>query len=377
MNFDPLYRRVLDLDPLNTKEGFSLYTEAPTSELILIANQLRQIFHPNKIVTWMIDRNINITNICISGCKFCNFHKKINDEGTYTTTAEEYKAKIESMISLGGEQVLLQGGMHPKYGLKFYTDLFRSLKKDFPTVKLHALGPPEIVHIARKERISYREVLENLIEAGLDSLPGAGAEILCDRIRKGISPGKAKTQEWLDVMREAHKLGMVTSATMMFGHVETLHERIEHLVLLREVQSEKPESSPGFTAFIPWPFMSEGTQLEKEVKIQPVLPLQYVRTVAMSRIMLNNISNIQASWLTVGKETAQLCLHAGANDLGSIMIEENVVSSAGASYKMDSLEIQKTISEAGFIPRLRNQNYDLIQMPAAVSVYPQENENQG
>ncbi len=369
MNFDPLYTRALKCEPLSPEEGMTLYTQASTPELIIVANELRQIFNPGKIVTWMIDRNINITNICISGCNFCNFHRKLNDEGTYTTSFEEYKSKIESMITLGGEQVLLQGGLHPKYGLKFYTDLFRNLKKDFPSVKLHALGPPEIVHIARKERMSYLEVLEKLIEAGLDSLPGAGAEILCDRIRKKISPGKAKTKEWLDVMREAHKLGMITSATMMFGHVETMQERIDHLALIRDLQSEKPSFSRGFTAFIPWPFMSEGTQLEKEAEIKPVLPIEYVRTIAISRIMLNNIENIQASWLTVGKETAQLCLHAGANDLGSIMIEENVVSAAGASYKMDAVEIQKTIREAGFIPRLRNQAYDLIGMPSSVPVY--------
>lgn len=366
MNFDPLYIRALNRDMLTLEEGAALYANAPTPELMLVANQLRQILHPGKIVTWMIDRNINITNICISGCKFCNFHRKINEDGTYTTSADDFRSKIKSMIRLGGEQVLLQGGMHPNYGLKFYTDLFSGLKKEFPNVKLHALGPPEIVHIARKERKTYREVLEKLIESGLDSLPGAGAEILCDRIRKEISPGKARSHEWLAVMKEAHLLGMVTSATMMFGHVETLRERIEHLVLLRDLQSQKPLFSPGFMAFIPWPFMSEGTQLEKEVEIKPVLPLEYVRTIAVSRIMLNNIENIQASWLTVGKETAQLCLHAGANDLGSIMIEENVVSAAGASYKMDTIEIQKTITDAGFTPRLRNQAYELIEMPAGV-----------
>jgi cyclic dehypoxanthinyl futalosine synthase len=368
MKFDHLYIRALKGGPLTLEEGTELYTHAPTPELILIANQLRQILHPGKKVTWMIDRNINITNICISGCKFCNFHRKFHDEGTYTTSLDEYKSKIESMIRLGGYQVLLQGGMHPKYGLEFYTELFSNLKREFPNVRLHALGPPEIVHIARKERISYREVLEKLIAAGLDSLPGAGAEILCDRIRKKISPGKALSGEWLDVMKEAHLLGMVTSATMMFGHVETLRERIEHLALLRDLQSQKPVFSPGFMAFIPWPFMSEGTQLEKEADISPVLPVEYVRTIAISRIMLNNIQNIQASWLTVGKETAQLCLHAGANDLGSIMIEENVVSAAGASYKMDRFEIQKTISDAGFVPQLRNQTYELIEMPVNVEI---------
>jgi len=366
MNLDRLYIRALNCDPLSLEEGVALYSHAGTPELMFIANQLRQKLHPGNMVTWMIDRNINITNICISGCKFCNFHRKLNEEGTYTTTIEEYRTKIESMMRLGSHQILLQGGMHPKYGLKFYSDLFSALKKDYPNVRLHALGPPEIVHIARKERMSYHDVLENLIAAGLDSLPGAGAEILCDRIRKKISPGKALTKEWLDVMREAHLLGMVTSATMMFGHIETLHERIEHLILLRDLQSQKPNLSPGFMAFIPWPFMSEGTQLGREVDIEPILPVEYIRTIAISRIMLNNIENIQASWLTVGKETAQVCLHAGANDLGSIMIEENVVSAAGASYRMDTSEIQKTIIDAGFTPRLRNQAYELIETPASV-----------
>jgi cyclic dehypoxanthinyl futalosine synthase len=361
MNLDNLFIRALNGEPLSAEEGLALYTKGSTSELIWVADQLRQKLHPENIVTWMIDRNINITNVCISGCKFCNFHRKWNEEGTYTTTIGEYREKIEAMIRLGGQQLLLQGGMHPQYGLSFYMDLFRQLKQEYPSVKLHALGPPEIVHIARKERMSYREVLEKLIESGLDSLPGAGAEILSDRVRRIVSPGKALTGEWLGVMREAHQLGMVTSATMMFGHIETLEERIQHLVYLREVQKEKPASAPGFTAFIPWPVMLEGTELGKETYLPPVLPLEYVRTIAVSRIMLNNIKNIQASWLTVGKETAQLCLHAGANDLGSIMIEENVVSAAGASWKMDAGGIQKTIRDAGFKPQLRNQAYELIE----------------
>jgi cyclic dehypoxanthinyl futalosine synthase len=237
-------------------------------------------------------------------------------------------------------------------------------------VKLHALGPPDVVHIARKERISYREVLEKLVEAGLDSLPGAGAEILCDRIRKEISPGKASAQEWLDVMKEAHQMHMLTSATMMFGHIETPLERMEHLVKLRELQSQKPVGSPGFKAFIPWPFMSEGTLLGERKTFKKTLPTDYIRMIALSRIMLNNFENIQASWLTVGKETGQLALHAGANDLGSIMIEENVVSAAGASFSMDALEMQKCILDAGFLPRLRNQGYELIPIPDNVAEYP-------
>ena len=369
MNFDRIYDRALSLDPISSEDGVLLYEHAPTSELMYIAWQIRQMLHPGNTVTWMIDRNINITNICMSGCKFCNFHRKINSAETYTTTFEEYKTKIEAMLQLGGNQLLIQGGMHPGYGLTFYSDLFSSLKNEFPEVRLHALGPPEIVHIARKERMSYRDVLEKLIEAGLDSLPGAGAEILCDRVRKEISPGKARTSEWLDVMAAAHQLGMVTSATMMFGHIETMSERVAHLIYLRDLQSKKPLSAPGFMAFIPWPFMSEGTELEKMTEIVPVLPIEYIRTIAISRIILNNILNIQASWLTVGKETAQVSLHAGANDLGSIMIEENVVSAAGASVKLSAFEMQRTINEAGFQPQLRTQDYKFIDLPPVVKKY--------
>ena len=360
MNFDTIYNRALSLDTLSRDEGILLYEQAPTSELMYVAWQICQELHPGNTVSWMIDRNINITNICISGCKFCNFHRRVNGEGTYTTTFEEYRTKIEEMLHLGGSQLLIQGGMHPHYGLSFYTDLFSRLKKEFPQVRLHALGPPEIVHIARKERMSYREVLEKLIISGLDSLPGAGAEILCDRVRKEISPAKASTAEWLGVMAEAHKLRMVTSATMMFGHIETIGERIEHLIRIRDLQSIKPPDSPGFMAFIPWPFMSEATELVRTKTIAPVLPVEYIRTIAISRIMLNNIENIQASWLTVGRETAMVSLYSGANDLGSIMIEENVVSAAGATFKLSASAMQQTITEAGFKPQLRTQDYRFI-----------------
>lgn len=369
MNFDRIYERALNLEPLSLEEGLTLYEQAPTSELMEIAWQVRQKFHPGNTVTWMIDRNINITNICISGCKFCNFHRKINEAETYTTTFEDYRTKIEAMLQLGGNQLLIQGGMHPGYGLSFYSDLFSRLKSEYPEVRLHALGPPEIVHIARKERMSYREILEKLIASGLDSLPGAGAEILCDRVRKEISPGKALASEWLGVMAEAHQLGMVTSATMMFGHIETMRERIEHLVYLRDLQSKKPLTAPGFMAFIPWPFMSEGTELGKMIEKAPVLPVEYIRTIAISRLMLNNIENIQASWLTIGKETAQVCLHGGANDLGSIMIEENVVSAAGASFQLSAFEMQRVIAEAGFQPQLRSQDYQFINLPPVVEKY--------
>lgn len=361
MNIKELYKKALDLNFLTTEEGLLLYEEAPLEELIHIGNELRKIHKPDNLVTWQIDRNVNITNACISQCKFCNFYKKPKDEDVYVTSMDEYKQKIEELFQLGGSQLLLQGGLHPKLKLDFYTHLFSELKSFYPNLKLHALGPPEVVHLARLEKRSYKEILKALMDSGLDSLPGAGAEILCDRVRESISPAKASTKQWLDVMREAHKLNLITSATMMFGHVETRRERIDHLVAIRQVQSEKQNSSAGFLAFIPWPFQDENTFLQQEFGIHnEVRSEEYIRTIATSRIMLPNIKNIQASWLTVGKDIAQICLHAGANDFGSIMIEENVVSSAGANYKFDAEGIQKAIREAGFEPRLRNQKYELL-----------------
>ncbi|MCG8410255.1 MAG: dehypoxanthine futalosine cyclase [Bacteroidales bacterium] len=358
---EDLYKKALNKESLTIDEGLFLYEKAPLQELVFVGNELRKKYKPDNVVTWQIDRNVNITNSCVSQCRFCNFYKKPNDKDVYITTLEQYKEKIEELLSLGGNQLLLQGGLHPKLKLDFYTKLFRDLKKMYPNIKLHALGPPEIVHIARLDKISYKEVLTSLIEAGLDSLPGAGAEILCDRVRQSISPIKANTQQWLDVMHQAHNLGLVTSATMMFGHIETKRERIKHLAEIRKTQAQKPKSAPGFLAFIPWPFQDSNTVLQREFEIHNrVSAEEYIRTIAISRIMLNNIANIQASWLTVGKDTAQLCLHAGANDFGSIMIEENVVSAAGASYKFDAQGIQNAISEAGFKPQLRNQNYEYI-----------------
>jgi cyclic dehypoxanthinyl futalosine synthase len=362
MALKDLYKKALDLEFLTIDEGLLLYEEAPLEELIHIGNQLRQIQKSENIVTWQIDRNVNITDACISQCKFCNFYKKPNDKSVFVTSIEEYKIKIEELLKLGGNQLLLQGGLHPKLKLNFYTNLFSELKSLYPDIKLHALGPPEIAHLARMEKKSFKEILVALIDSGLDSLPGAGAEILCDRVRKSISPGKANTEQWLEVMREAHKLDLVTSATMMFGHIETKRERIEHLVAIRDLQSEKPDLSPGFLAFIPWPFQSENTFLQKEFGItNQVSSEEYIKTIAISRIMLPNVKNIQASWLTVGKDVAQICLHAGANDFGSIMIEENVVSSAGADFKFDAEGIQKAISEAKFTPKLRNQKYEFVE----------------
>jgi cyclic dehypoxanthinyl futalosine synthase len=364
MNIDSLLKRALNFEFLSQEEGVFLFKNAPTAELVFVANELRKIQKPDGKVTWQIDRNVNTTNVCIANCKFCNFYRIPGHSEAYITDIATYKTKIEETLKYGGDQLLLQGGHHPDLGLKFYVDLFKELKKLYPNVKLHALGPPEIAHITKLEKSTHTEVLKALKDAGMDSLPGAGAEILNDRVRRLISKGKCTGREWLDVMRAAHQLDITTSGTMMFGHIETIEERFEHLVWIREVQSEKPASANGFLAFIPWPFQDDGTLLKRIKGIKNnVSGDEYIRMIAMSRIMLPNVINIQASWLTVGKEVAQLCLHAGANDFGSIMIEENVVSAAGAPHRFTSNTIQQAIREAGFEPQLRTQKYEYRELP--------------
>lgn len=365
MNVSDLLYRASQFEFLTAGEGVFLFREASTAELMYTANELRKVQVPHGYVTWQIDRNVNTTNVCIANCKFCNFFRRPGHPDSYITDIETYKKKIEETFRYGGDQLLLQGGHHPELGLNFYADLFKQLKALYPNLRLHSLGPPEIAHISKLEGLSHLEVLTALKAAGLDSLPGAGAEILNDRVRRLISKGKCGGQEWLDVMRAAHQINLPTSATMMFGHVETLEERFEHLVWIREVQSEKPKEAYGFTAFIPWPFQDDGTLLKKIRGItNQVSSDEYIRMIALSRIMLPNIKNIQASWLTVGKAAAQICLYAGANDFGSIMLEENVVSAAGAPHRFTAGGIQAAIREAGFEPRLRNQKYEFREMPA-------------
>lgn len=359
-----LYQKALNFEFLTVEEGVFLFENAPTAELMNIGDQLRKKQVPHGKVTWIIDRNMNTTNVCIANCKFCNFYRIPGHEQAYITDIETYRRKIEETFRYGGEQLLLQGGHHPDLGLQYYVDLFRKLKEMFPTLKLHALGPPEVAHITKLEKSTHREVLMALKEAGMDSLPGPGAEILVDRVRRLISKGKCGSQEWLDIMVEAHKLNITTSATMMFGHVETVEERMEHLVKLREVQAKKPDYAKGFVAFIPWTFQDVDTLLARIRGVQNLTTAdEYIRMIAISRIMLPNVKNIQASWLTVGKQVAQICLNAGANDFGSIMIEENVVSAAGAPHRFTSKGIQDAIREAGFEPQLRNQQYEFRKMP--------------
>jgi cyclic dehypoxanthinyl futalosine synthase len=368
MTVESLLNRALNLEFLSIEEGVFLYENAPTSNLMFVANEIRNIKKNNsQKVTWIIDRNVNTTNVCIANCKFCNFYRIPGHPESYVTSIETYKKKIEETFQLGGEQLLLQGGHHPDLGLSYYVNLFKELKALFPSLKLHALGPPEIAHITKLEKSTHTEVLKALMAAGMDSLPGAGAEILNDRVRRLISKGKCTGREWLDVMRACHQLNITTSATMMFGHVETIYERFEHLVWIRDVQEEKPKDAKGFLAFIPWPFQDDGTLLKRVKGItNNVSDDEYIRMLALSRIMLPNIENIQASWLTVGKQTAQICLHAGANDFGSIMIEENVVSVAGAPHRFTYKTIQDAITEAGFEPQLRTQQYEERPIPKEI-----------
>src|SRR5579871_3348506 len=367
MNLSGLYEKALRKEFLTPEEGIQLFEHAPLTELMFVANELRKMTVPHGKVTWQIDCNVNTTNVCIANCKFCNFYRIPGHPDAYITDIDTYKRKIEETFRWGGDQLLLQGGHHPELGLKFYTSLFSELKNLYPNLKLHTLGPPEVAHICKLEKMNHHDVLVALKKSGMDSLPGAGAEILIDRVRRLISKGKCGAQEWLDIMHEAHKLYITTSATMMFGHVETIQERFEHLVKIREVQSRKPAEAKGFLAFIPWTFQDVDTLLTKIRGIHNLTtPEEYIRMIAISRIMLPNIKNIQASWLTVGKATAQLCLRAGANDFGSIMLEENVVSAAGAPHRFTAKGIQQAIREAGFEPQLRNQQYEWREMPTAI-----------
>src|SRR5919107_305195 len=305
MQLAPLYEKALHFEALSVDEGIVLFEHAPLTELMALADSLRKKQVPHGKVTWQIDRNVNTTNVCIANCKFCNFYRIPGHTEAYITDMPVYRKKITETIRYGGDQLLLQGGHHPELGLDFYTKTFRQIKQEFPTIKLHALGPPEVAHICKLEKMSHRDVLVALKEAGMDSLPGAGAEILVDRVRRLISKGKCGADEWLAIMHEAHKLDITT-------------------------------------------------------------PEEYIRMIAISRIMLPNVKNIQASWLTVGKQTAQLCLHSGANDFGSIMIEENVVSAAGAPHRFTYKTIQNAIRGAGFEPQLRNQQYEWRAIPQTI-----------
>ena len=352
MTLDEVVEKVRSHERITKEEALLLWQEADFFTLGALAREVRFRLHPERIVTYIVDRNINYTNVCLSGCKFCAYYAPPGSERGYLLSEEELFKKIEETIALGGTQILLQGGLHPDLPLSFYEDMLRKIKERFPSIHLHAFSPPEICHFAQISGLSVEEVLRRLIQAGLDSIPGGGAEILVDRVREKISPRKCSAQEWLEVMRTAHKLGLKTTATMMFGHVETMEDRLEHLDRLRTLQDE----TQGFTAFIPWPFQPGNTEL----RVPKVLPVEYLKMLALSRLYLDNIPNLQASWVTQGPKVAQVALEYGANDFGSTMIEENVVAAAGVSHRLSIEEIEKIIRDAGYTPRRRRMDYTLI-----------------
>jgi cyclic dehypoxanthinyl futalosine synthase len=337
-------------------EALELYRHASTFLLGRLADAVRARKHPQPIVTYIIDRNVNYTNVCVAKCNFCAFYRPVGSADGYVLGFDELFRKIDETIAVGGVQLLLQGGHNPDLPLSWYEDLFRAIKERYPAFKLHALSPPEIIHLSRLSQLPVPEVIARLIAAGLDSIPGGGAEILVDRVRKLLHCyGKATADEWLDVMRHAHRAGLRTTATMMYGTVESDEERLEHLLRLRSLQDE----TNGFTAFITWSYQPDHTELAGS----EATGLDYLRTLAIARIVLDNFDNLQASWVTQGGKVGQLSLAYGANDMGSVMIEENVVRAAGASYCMDEAEIVRNIEDAGFAAKRRNMHYDILGDP--------------
>jgi cyclic dehypoxanthinyl futalosine synthase len=345
---------------ISAGEALELYRSAPTPVLGQLADGIRQRKHPDGFVTYIIDRNVNYTNVCVAKCNFCAFYREVGSSEGYVLGFDELFRKIDETIAVGGVQLLLQGGHNPDLPLSWYEDLFRAVKERYPSFKLHALSPPEVIHLSRLSQLPVPAIIDRLIAAGLDSIPGGGAEILVDRVRTLLHCyGKATSDEWLDVMRHAHRAGLRTTATMMYGTVETDVERIEHMIRLRDLQDE----TGGFTAFITWSFQPDHTELGAERQITEATGVDYLRTLAIARIVLDNFDNLQASWVTQGGKVGQLSLAYGANDMGSVMIEENVVRAAGASYCMDELEIVRNIEDAGFLPKRRSMHYDILGDP--------------
>lgn len=360
MNLKQFEDRILNGGRLEAGEALQLYRQAPTYWLGRMADAVRRRKHPDGVVTYIIDRNVNYTNVCVARCNFCAFYREVGHSDGYVLGFEEIFKKIEETRALGGVQLLLQGGHNPDLPIKWYEDLFRAVKQRFPDFKLHALSPPEVIHLSRMSKLPVAEVIRRLVECGLDSIPGGGAEILVDRVRKLLNCyGKASADEWLDVMRHAHRAGLRTTATMMYGTVETDEERLEHMLRLRALQDE----TGGFTAFIAWSFQPDHTELGTAHQIIEASGIDYLRTLAMARLVLDNFDNLQSSWVTQGGKVGQLSLAFGANDMGSVMIEENVVRAAGASYCMDEVEIVRNVEDAGFIPKRRNMHYEILGDP--------------
>ena len=334
------------------EDGVILLTQADLLTLGELASTVKQLLHPERLVTFVVDRNINYTNVCVNKCRFCAFYREQGSPEAYILTKDEIFKKIEETIALGGTQILMQGGVHPDLGIEYFEDLFSSIKARF-SIQVHSLSPSEITYVARKANISIADGLKRLKKAGLDSIPGGGAEILVDRVREQVSPNKIRWKDWMQVMREAHGLGMPTTATMMFGGLETREEIVQHLVRVRDLQDE----TKGFTAFIPWTYQPGNTELGGKT----ATAVEYLKTLALSRIMLDNVPNIQASWVTQGAKIAQIALEFGANDFGSTMIEENVVAAAGVTFRMSREEIVSLIKDAGYTAAQRDTTYRILK----------------
>jgi cyclic dehypoxanthinyl futalosine synthase len=353
---DAIATRVTDDERISADEALLLLRHERVTTLGALADLVRRHKHPDGVVTYNIDRNINYTNVCNAFCSFCAFYRPPKHEEGYVQPVESIERKIRETYEAGGNQILLQGGHHPELGIDYYDDLFRRLKESFPDLWLHALSPPEIVHIRRVSRLDLPETVRRLREAGLDSIPGGGAEILVDRVRKQLAKNKCSTDEWLEVMEEAHRQGLRSTATMMFGHVETLEDRVEHLQRLRDLQ----DRTGGFTAFIGWTYQAENTELGGDA----VTSAEYLRTLGVSRLFLDNFDNVQASWVTQGPKMGAASLAFGVNDMGSTMLEENVVSAAGTVHDMSEREIVAAIRDAGLTPKRRDMTYALRREPA-------------
>jgi cyclic dehypoxanthinyl futalosine synthase len=359
LNQDELTEKVLAGERISTDQALVLY-RWPLEELGALANARRDLAkaksyagHGREIVTYIVDRNINYTNVCNVYCKFCAFYRTEKDEDHYVLSFEQIDQKLDELSSVGGVQILMQGGHHPKLPFQWYIDLLHHIREKYPHINIHGFSPPEFQHFAATFRMPISEVISQFRKAGLGSIPGGGGEILVDRVRKKISPLKINSDQWLEVMQIAHELGLKSSATMMFGHVETIEERVEHLRRIRDQQ----DRSGGFTAFICWTFQPQHTVLK--VKL-PTGVAEYLRTQALARIFLDNIENVQSSWVTQGPEIGQIALRYGANDFGSVMMEENVVSSAGTTFRLDERQIESLIRAAGYEPRRRNNWYELL-----------------
>ncbi len=353
MKTDTIISKAMSGKRLDADEGLALFRKADLLTLGELANRVRKRLHPERIVTFVVDRNINYTNICVNKCKFCAFYRDADSPEAYLLSKEEIFRKIEETLAQGGTQILMQGGVHPELGIEYFEDLLSSIKSRY-TIQIHSLSPSEISYIAKRADLSVLDTLKRLRAAGLDSIPGGGAEILVDRVRKKVSPNKIRWRQWAEVMETAHGLGMITTATMMFGSVETDKEIVEHLIRLRDLQ----DRTGGFTAFIPWTYQPGNTELGGRA----ATAVEYLKTLAVSRILLDNFRNIQASWVTQGAKIAQVALEFGANDFGSTMIEENVVAAAGITFRMTRQEIINLIKDAGYTPAQRDTKYTILKI---------------